>query len=72
MALVYVCGALLPRTHCNAKVFVYGVVCTSLAMTWQLLPSSVPLFRFGDVQDAGITIYLCKCRPLPTVQRACR
>lgn len=42
----------------EARVFVYMVVVTSLSMTWKLLPSWVPTFRFGDDYDAGITIYL--------------
>ena len=42
----------------EARVFVYMVVVTSLSMTWKLLPSWVPPFRFGDDYDAGITIYL--------------
>jgi hypothetical protein len=42
----------------EARVFVYLVVVTSLSMTWKVLPSWVPSFRFGDDYDAGITIYL--------------
>ena len=41
----------------EARVFVYMVVVTSLSMTWKLLPSWVPPFRFGDDYDAGITIW---------------
>merc|ERR1740121_1008435 len=41
-----------------ARYFIYSVVCSSLAMTWRLVPSWVPAFRFGDLYDAGITIYL--------------
>lgn len=54
-------GALMLQLHSEeveARVFVYLVVATSLSMTWKLLPSSVPSFRFGDDYDAGITIYL--------------
>lgn len=40
-----------------ARVFVYAVVLTSLALTWRLLPA-IPILRFGDAYDAGITIYL--------------
>ena len=40
-----------------ARVFVYTVVLSSLAMTWRLLPD-VPILRFGTAYDAGITIYL--------------
>ena len=36
-----------------ARVFVYFVVCSSLAMTWRLVPKWVPSFRFGDVYDVG-------------------
>jgi len=42
-----------------ARCYVYFVVVSSLAMTWRLVPKWVPPFRFGDVYDAGITIYLC-------------
>lgn len=38
--------------------FVYMVVGASLSMSWRLVPSWGPAFRFGDVYDAGITIYL--------------
>lgn len=41
-----------------ARWYVYGVVVTSLGMTWKLLPTWVPPFRFGADYDAGITIYL--------------
>lgn len=41
-----------------ARYFVYMVVGVSLSMTWRLVPSWVPAFRFGDLYDAGITIYL--------------
>lgn len=40
-----------------ARVFVYSVVVTSLALTWKLLPGA-PILRFGVEFDAGITIYL--------------
>jgi hypothetical protein len=40
-----------------ARVYVYAVVAVSLALTWRLLPS-VPILRFGDAFDPGITIYL--------------
>ena len=42
----------------EARLFVYSVVAVSLGMTWKLLPSWVPPFRFGEDYDAGITIYL--------------
>ena len=41
-----------------ARIFVYGVVISSLAMTWRLVPKWVPSFRFGDVYDVGISVYL--------------
>eukprot|EP00746_Dinoflagellata_sp_MGD_P086695 gnl/MRDRNA2_/MRDRNA2_34337_c0_seq1.p1 gnl/MRDRNA2_/MRDRNA2_34337_c0~~gnl/MRDRNA2_/MRDRNA2_34337_c0_seq1.p1 ORF type:complete len:218 (-),score=28.51 gnl/MRDRNA2_/MRDRNA2_34337_c0_seq1:95-748(-) len=41
-----------------ARLFVYLVIITSLGITWRLFPSWVPVFRFGDAYDAGITIYL--------------
>eukprot|EP00927_Polykrikos_kofoidii_P061393 TRINITY_DN56229_c0_g1_i1.p1 TRINITY_DN56229_c0_g1~~TRINITY_DN56229_c0_g1_i1.p1 ORF type:complete len:273 (-),score=31.32 TRINITY_DN56229_c0_g1_i1:220-972(-) len=41
-----------------ARCFVYMVVVVSLSLTWRLVPSCVPQFRFGDLYDAGITIYL--------------
>eukprot|EP00933_Yihiella_yeosuensis_P073504 TRINITY_DN8221_c2_g1_i1.p1 TRINITY_DN8221_c2_g1~~TRINITY_DN8221_c2_g1_i1.p1 ORF type:complete len:202 (+),score=32.00 TRINITY_DN8221_c2_g1_i1:116-721(+) len=42
-----------------ARLYVYLVVVTSLLLTWRLVPKWVPSFRFGDLYDAGITIYLC-------------
>merc|ERR1711871_1623555 len=46
----------------GARCFVYTVVLSSLSMTWGLLPQSLPkhfrMFRFGEMYDAGITIYL--------------
>ena len=48
----------LDSTDVVARLFVYSVVLTSLALTWKLVPSWVPLLRFGDEYDAGITIYL--------------
>eukprot|EP00434_Breviolum_minutum_P023384 symbB.v1.2.020629.t1/scaffold1744.1/size103388/4 len=41
-----------------ARIFVYCVVVSSLAMTWRLVPKWVPSFRFGDVYDVGISVYL--------------
>merc|ERR1712086_701245 len=41
-----------------ARGFVFLVVAVSLAMTWKVLPESVPKFRFGSDYDSGITIYL--------------
>eukprot|EP00927_Polykrikos_kofoidii_P055110 TRINITY_DN49420_c0_g1_i1.p1 TRINITY_DN49420_c0_g1~~TRINITY_DN49420_c0_g1_i1.p1 ORF type:complete len:251 (-),score=29.71 TRINITY_DN49420_c0_g1_i1:238-990(-) len=41
-----------------ARCFVYFVVFTSLCLTWRLVPSWAPRFRFGELYDAGITIYL--------------
>eukprot|EP00429_Kryptoperidinium_foliaceum_P060728 CAMPEP_0176081872 /NCGR_PEP_ID=MMETSP0120_2-20121206/40953_1 /TAXON_ID=160619 /ORGANISM="Kryptoperidinium foliaceum, Strain CCMP 1326" /LENGTH=198 /DNA_ID=CAMNT_0017415639 /DNA_START=75 /DNA_END=671 /DNA_ORIENTATION=- len=41
-----------------ARWFVYAIVVVSLSMTWRFVPSWVPAFRFGDLYDAGITIYL--------------
>eukprot|EP01051_Picozoa_sp_SAG22_P007209 SAG22_NODE_499_length_9725_cov_2.325784_2_plen_177_part_00 len=53
---------LLDSSDVVARCFVYAVVATSLAMTWDLLPAWVPaelrMFRFGEMFDAGITIYL--------------
>lgn len=48
----------LDSTSPIARWYVYSVVAASLAMTWRLAPAWVPQFRFGDVYDAGITIYL--------------
>ncbi|CAJ1363753.1 unnamed protein product [Effrenium voratum] len=41
-----------------ARGFIYLVVASSLAMTWRLVPKWVPSFRFGDVYDVGISVYL--------------
>lgn len=41
-----------------ARAFIYVVVVSSLAMTWRLVPKWVPSFRFGDVYDVGISVYL--------------
>lgn len=46
----------LDSTDVVARVFVYGVVCGSLVLTWKLAPSWIPLLRFGDEYDAGITV----------------
>merc|ERR1719384_2792228 len=40
-----------------ARYYVYLVVITSLTMTWRLVPK-LPQFRFGELYDAGISIYL--------------
>ena len=39
----------------RARLFVHGVVVSSLAMTWI---EALPAFRFGQRRDVGITIYL--------------
>lgn len=49
---------LLDSTDLRARCYVYLVVVFSLAMTWRFVPAWVPQFRFGDLYDAGITIYL--------------
>jgi len=41
-----------------ARFYIYTVVTVSLLLTWRLVPKWVPSFRFGDLYDAGITIYL--------------
>mmetsp|Transcript_31542 Transcript_31542/g.57980 ORF Transcript_31542/g.57980 Transcript_31542/m.57980 type:complete len:208 (-) Transcript_31542:98-721(-) len=41
-----------------ARWFVYTLSITSIALTWNVLPKWVPQFRFGEMYDAGITIYL--------------
>lgn len=48
----------LDSTELVARQFVYSVVLVSLCLTWKLVPGWVPLLRFGDDYDAGITIYL--------------
>mmetsp|Transcript_48374 Transcript_48374/g.78591 ORF Transcript_48374/g.78591 Transcript_48374/m.78591 type:complete len:202 (+) Transcript_48374:101-706(+) len=48
----------LDSTDPIARAYVYMVVVTSLALTWRMVPKWVPSFRFGDLYDAGITIYL--------------
>mmetsp|Transcript_17654 Transcript_17654/g.39971 ORF Transcript_17654/g.39971 Transcript_17654/m.39971 type:complete len:201 (-) Transcript_17654:129-731(-) len=49
---------LLDSTDPVARCYVYLVVVTSLALTWRMVPEWVPHLRFGDLYDAGITIYL--------------
>eukprot|EP00408_Alexandrium_pacificum_P057488 CAMPEP_0171172346 /NCGR_PEP_ID=MMETSP0790-20130122/9674_1 /TAXON_ID=2925 /ORGANISM="Alexandrium catenella, Strain OF101" /LENGTH=211 /DNA_ID=CAMNT_0011637205 /DNA_START=53 /DNA_END=688 /DNA_ORIENTATION=+ len=49
---------LLDSSDPIARWYVYSVVAFSLSMTWRLTPDWVPQFRFGEVYDAGITIYL--------------
>mmetsp|Transcript_529 Transcript_529/g.1040 ORF Transcript_529/g.1040 Transcript_529/m.1040 type:complete len:207 (-) Transcript_529:34-654(-) len=41
-----------------ARWFVYTISITTIALTWNVLPKWVPQFRFGEMYDAGITIYL--------------
>jgi hypothetical protein len=48
---------LLDPTDWRARYFVYLVVLSSLAMTWNLAPGIKP-FRFGSSRDVGITVYL--------------
>mmetsp|Transcript_153439 Transcript_153439/g.491822 ORF Transcript_153439/g.491822 Transcript_153439/m.491822 type:complete len:204 (+) Transcript_153439:153-764(+) len=48
----------LDSTDQVARWYVYLVVAFSLSMTWRLVPEWVPSFRFGELYDAGITIYL--------------
>lgn len=47
---------LLDSTDLRARLFVYFVSVSSIAMTWGLSP--LPKFRFSDARDVGITIYL--------------
>lgn len=39
------------------RLYIYGVVAMSLIMTWSLVPG-IPNWRFGALEDPGITIYL--------------
>ncbi|KAF4726753.1 hypothetical protein FOZ62_022986 [Perkinsus olseni] len=47
---------LTPHLFVN-RLYIYGVVVLSLAMTWSLIPG-IPNWRFGAYEDPGITIYL--------------
>ncbi|EER17903.1 conserved hypothetical protein [Perkinsus marinus ATCC 50983] len=47
---------LTPRLLVN-RLYIYGVVAMSLIMTWSLVPG-IPNWRFGALEDPGITIYL--------------
>ena len=53
------CGAgmmCLDSTALAARVFVWAVAASSIAMTWDLSP--LPPFRFARRRDVGITVYL--------------
>ncbi|KAF4672585.1 hypothetical protein FOL47_000336 [Perkinsus chesapeaki] len=39
------------------RLFAYGLVVSSLVMTWELIPG-IPNWRFGIYGDIGITVYL--------------
>jgi dolichol kinase len=48
---------LLNSRSLPARVFVWLVAGSSIAMTWNLSP--LPPFRFSRPRDVGITVYLC-------------
>mmetsp|Transcript_8326 Transcript_8326/g.8235 ORF Transcript_8326/g.8235 Transcript_8326/m.8235 type:complete len:169 (+) Transcript_8326:3-509(+) len=39
------------------RLFIYGLVVSSLIMTWEVIPG-LPNWRFGTYGDVGITVYL--------------
>jgi hypothetical protein len=47
---------LLDSTRLDARLFVWSVAASSIAMTWNLSP--LPPFRFARPRDVGITVYL--------------
>ena len=47
---------LLDSTSLHARLFVWSVAASSIAMTWNLSP--LPPFRFSREKDVGITVYL--------------
>ena len=47
---------MLDSTYFGARLFVWRVAASSIAMTWNLSP--LPPFRFSRAKDIGVTVYL--------------
>ena len=54
-------GLIMMMLNCDVtlpRFFIYAVVIISLSMNWQVFPSLLPNFWFGEPKDIGITLYL--------------
>jgi dolichol kinase len=54
-------GVVMMLLNCDVKlcrIFIYLVSIVSLCMNWEIAPSILPNFWFGQPRDKGITLYL--------------